>query len=96
MNSDTLKGQVRQLTGKARQEWGRLSDDDWALIEGRFERLAGTVQERYGIARETAEEQIRSFMSRIESEAPPTRKPRPMPSRERSQATARERAAAGL
>ena len=82
MNHHTLKGQLHEMTGKARQEWGRLTDDDWLQIEGRFERLAGRIQERYGIARAEAEQQIRRFMHGLR--------------RQPQRVTARERAAAGL
>ncbi|TDU31498.1 uncharacterized protein YjbJ (UPF0337 family) [Panacagrimonas perspica] len=96
MNSTTLKGQLKQLTGKAKQEWAELTQDDWLRIEGDFDRLAGSIEERYGVAREAAEEQIRSFMTRIEAENKPKKRARPMPRRSISDVTARERAAAGL
>ena len=84
MNHHTLKGQWHELTGKARQEWGRLTDDDWLQIEGRLERLAGKIQERYGIAREEAQQQVRRFTQGLERRRDPGR------------VTPRERAAAGL
>ena len=95
-NSSTLKGQLKELTGKAKQEWGKLTQDDWLGIEGDFDRLCGAIQERYGIAREQAEEQIRSFMSQVETVVKPGGRTRAKPRHDRSPATARERAAAGL
>ncbi len=96
MNSTTLKGQLKQLTGQAKQEWAKLTNDDWLRIEGDFDRLSGSIQERYGIAREAAEDQIRKFMSRIEAAAKPKKRTRAAPRRSLSDVTARERAAAGL
>ena len=97
MNRTTLKGQLKQLTGKAKKEWAKLTNDDWLAIEGDFDRLAGTIQERYGVAREHAEDQVRGFMARIEQAATPGRPVRAATPRiDRSPVTARERAAAGL
>jgi len=96
MNSTTLKGQLKQLTGKAKKEWAELTQDDWLRIEGDFDRLAGSIEERYGIARDAAEEQVRRFMTRIETEEKPRKRARATPRRTVSDVTARERAAAGL
>jgi uncharacterized protein YjbJ (UPF0337 family) len=58
MNRDTLKGQWMQLKGKAREQWGKLTNDDLDQIEGRSEQLVGKIQERYGIARDEAQRQV--------------------------------------
>jgi uncharacterized protein YjbJ (UPF0337 family) len=58
MNQDTMKGQWKQLKGKAREKWGELTDDDLDQIQGRREQLVGRIQERYGIARDEAERQV--------------------------------------
>jgi uncharacterized protein YjbJ (UPF0337 family) len=61
MNKDTLKGEWKQLKGKAQQQWGKLTDDDLDIIEGQRTELAGIVQKRYGIARAEAERQVRNW-----------------------------------
>ena len=61
MNTDTMKGNWKQLLGKAKEQWGRLTDDDWKIIEGRRDQLIGKIQERYGCAREEAERQVAEF-----------------------------------
>ena len=61
MNSDQLKGNWKQLVGKAKEKWGRLTDDDWKIVEGKRDQLVGKLQERYGIAREEAERQVAEF-----------------------------------
>lgn len=97
MNPHTLKGQWQELTGKAKQEWGRLTQDDWLQIEGRFDRLAGKIQERYGVAREQAEHQIRRFMQGLQArERAVARSTRASGGGGPADVTARERAAAGL
>jgi uncharacterized protein YjbJ (UPF0337 family) len=61
MNTDQLKGNWKQLVGKAKEKWGRLTDDDWKVIEGKRDQLVGKIQERYGITREEAERQLGEF-----------------------------------
>jgi len=61
MNEDTLKGQWKQLKGKAKAAWGDLTDDELTQVEGNSERLAGLVQERYGRTREEADREVKDF-----------------------------------
>jgi uncharacterized protein YjbJ (UPF0337 family) len=61
MNRDQIAGNWKQLVGKAKEQWGKLTDDDWKQIEGKREQLVGVVQERYGIGREEAERQVAEF-----------------------------------
>ena len=58
MNWNQIEGNWTKFKGKARQQWGRLTDDDIAMLHGKREELAGKIQERYGIAQEQAEKQI--------------------------------------
>ena len=55
MNQDTLEGQWKQLKGKMREKWGKLTDDDWDKVAGKKDQLIGRLQERYGYSREDAE-----------------------------------------
>lgn len=61
MNEHTLSGQWKQLAGKIKARWGKLTDDDLDQVNGNTEYLVGKIQERYGIARDEAERQIREF-----------------------------------
>jgi uncharacterized protein YjbJ (UPF0337 family) len=47
--------------GKAKEKWGKLTDDDLTAINGKREQLVGKIQERYGIAKEAAEKQVEEF-----------------------------------
>lgn len=58
MNSDTIEGNWKQLTGDIQKQWGKLTDDHLTQIEGSRKKLAGTIQEHYGVAREEAEKQV--------------------------------------
>jgi uncharacterized protein YjbJ (UPF0337 family) len=66
MNEDTLKGKWKQLEGKMKEQWGKLTDDDFKQAEGSSEYLAGKVQERYGIAKDEAERQVKDFRDNID------------------------------
>lgn len=61
MNKDTLAGQWKQLSGKAKAVWGDLTDDELTEINGNAEQLAGLIQERYGRTREEAEREVKDF-----------------------------------
>lgn len=63
MNEDKIKGQWKQVAGKVKAQWGKLTDDDLKVAEGNSEYLSGKVQERYGIARSEAEKQVKEFNS---------------------------------
>ena len=58
MNWDRIQGAWREYKGKAKQQWGKLTDDDLDQIEGNREELAGRLQNRYGIAKDEAERQL--------------------------------------
>jgi uncharacterized protein YjbJ (UPF0337 family) len=61
MNSDTIGGNWKQLVGKAREKWGKLTDNDWEVIAGKKDQLVGKIQERYGISRDEAQRQADDF-----------------------------------
>ncbi len=58
MNWDQVKGNWKQMTGHCREQWGKLTDDDFDIVAGQRDQLAGKIQERYGIAKDAAELQI--------------------------------------
>ena len=64
MNNDTLAGNWKQLKGKAKEQWGKLTDDEFDVIEGKRDQLVGKIQERYGKTREDAETEVNEFYKR--------------------------------
>jgi uncharacterized protein YjbJ (UPF0337 family) len=58
MNSDQFQGKWKQLKGKVKEKWGKLTDDDLEMIDGREDQLVGKIQERYGISKEEAAKQL--------------------------------------
>jgi uncharacterized protein YjbJ (UPF0337 family) len=61
MNWDRAAGEWKQLRGKVKQKWAKLTDDDLAYIDGHRDQLLGRLQERYGIARDQAEKQLKDW-----------------------------------
>ena len=65
MNWDRIEGNWKQFKGQARQQWGKLTVDELDQVEGRREELVGRIQEKYGIARDEAERQVRDWEGRL-------------------------------
>jgi uncharacterized protein YjbJ (UPF0337 family) len=66
MNWDRVEGNWKQVVGKARAQWGKLTDDDFNIVAGRREQLAGKIQERYGVAKEDADKQISEWIRKAD------------------------------
>jgi uncharacterized protein YjbJ (UPF0337 family) len=64
MNWDRIQGNWKQVTGKAKVQWGKLTDDDLEVIAGHRDQLAGKIQERYGVAKDEAEKQLSAWQSK--------------------------------
>ena len=58
MNWQEIEGNWKQIKGKARKEWGKLTDDDLDRIEGKREELVGALQKRYGKSREAVDREV--------------------------------------
>jgi len=58
MNWAQIEGRWKVLSGQAKAEWAKLTDDDLALIAGKREQLVGKLQEHYGVVKDDAEKQI--------------------------------------
>jgi uncharacterized protein YjbJ (UPF0337 family) len=62
MNWDRIEGNWKQFSGKAQQQWGKLTADDLTQVQGRRVELVGKIQERYGIARDEADKQVDGWL----------------------------------
>jgi uncharacterized protein YjbJ (UPF0337 family) len=65
MNNDVMIGKWKQVRGKVKQWWGKLTDNDLDRIGGRYEELVGLIQERYGHTRDQAEKEVTKFMEQL-------------------------------
>ena len=58
MNWDRIEGNWKEIKGKAKQQWGKLTDDELDVAAGRREELEGLLQNRYGYAKDKARTEI--------------------------------------
>ncbi len=61
MNWDRIEGKWKEVSGRAREKWGKLTDDDLTIVKGKRDKLAGMIQQRYGLAKDEVERQITEF-----------------------------------
>jgi uncharacterized protein YjbJ (UPF0337 family) len=67
VNNDVLKGKWKQIRGEAKAWWGKLTDDDLERVAGKFDVLAGLLQEKYGYTRAHAIEEIDQRVTEYEA-----------------------------
>jgi uncharacterized protein YjbJ (UPF0337 family) len=67
MNWDQVQGKWTQYKGKIKEKWGKLTDDDLDVIDGRRQLLVGKIQEHYGTAKEAAEMQADEFVKALKA-----------------------------
>jgi uncharacterized protein YjbJ (UPF0337 family) len=64
MNWTQVEGKWDQFKGEAQRQWGKLTDDDMAMIRGDRDKFVGKLKERYGVEKEEAERQVDEWMSK--------------------------------
>lgn len=65
MDWNVVKGNWNQLKGRAREQWGDLTDDDMEQIAGKKDRLVGKLQEKYGYAKDDAERRADDWLAKL-------------------------------
>ncbi|MEX2496133.1 MAG: CsbD family protein [Woeseia sp.] len=58
MDWDRIEGNWKQFSGKAKQKWGELTDDELDIIDGNREELQGKLQAKYGKSKDEARHEI--------------------------------------
>jgi len=61
MDWNIVEGNWKQIKGKVKAQWGKLTDDHLDVIAGNRDQLAGKIQETYGITKDETEQQIKRF-----------------------------------
>ena len=62
MDWNRVEGNWKQFTGRVKEKWGRLTDDDLTVINGRRDQLEGKIQERYGIAKDQVRNDVDTWL----------------------------------
>lgn len=65
MNWDRVEGEWTKIKGKAQQNWGKLTNDDLDVVEGKREELIGRLQSRYGKQRDELESEVDRWVESI-------------------------------
>lgn len=65
MNKEQFKGNWNQIRGKVKESFGKLTDNDIAVIDGKRDQLVGAIQKKYGCSKEKAEADLRKFEDRL-------------------------------
>jgi uncharacterized protein YjbJ (UPF0337 family) len=79
MNWEHIKADWLDAKGKVKAKWGKLTDDDMKLIEGKWDQLVAKRHERYGMKKDDAEREVDSFLKNMDEKndhqrgVPPTR-----------------------
>ena len=67
MDWDRVQGSWKQFTGKVKEKWGKLTDDDLTAINGRRDQLEGKIQKRYGIAKDQVRKDVDAWLNQLPS-----------------------------
>jgi uncharacterized protein YjbJ (UPF0337 family) len=65
MNEDLLKGKWKQVKGKIKAKWCKLTDDDLQQIDGNQEKLIGKIQEKHGKEKEEAKKEYNDWIDSL-------------------------------
>jgi uncharacterized protein YjbJ (UPF0337 family) len=63
MNKDIFEGKWEEVKGKMKQAWGKLTDNDFKVIEGAHEEIYGTLQKHYGYSKDQAQKAVKEFQN---------------------------------
>jgi uncharacterized protein YjbJ (UPF0337 family) len=64
MDWNRVEGNWKQVKGKVKEQWGKLTDDDLDVINGRRDQLEGKIQERYGYAKDQVARDVDDWYGR--------------------------------
>ena len=67
MDWNQVEGNWRQVRGKVKTKWGKLTDSDLTAIDGRREALEGKLQERYGYTKDRVRKEVEDWHATLRS-----------------------------
>jgi uncharacterized protein YjbJ (UPF0337 family) len=65
MDWNRVEGNWKQMKGKVKEQWGKLTDDDLDRIAGKRDQLEGKIQERYGMAKDNVRRDVDEWCARL-------------------------------
>lgn len=58
------EGNGMQVKGKVKEQWGKLTDDDFDVIAGKRDQPARKIQDRYGCAQDQFKTEVEGWYDR--------------------------------
>ncbi len=68
MNESVISGKWKEIKGEIKKTWGNLTDDEIDQAQGNVESLAGTIQKKFGLAKEEASERLNKIFRKFDSD----------------------------
>ncbi|WP_018923144.1 CsbD family protein [Salsuginibacillus kocurii] len=65
MNREDFHGKWNKMSGEAKRQWSKLTDDDVRFVDGNRDKLIGKLQDRYNYSEEEAEREVDSWINKI-------------------------------
>lgn len=65
MNWERIEENWTRFRDTAKQQWGKLTEDDLEAIDGRRVQLEGVLQRRYGYGKDQISREINVWLNRI-------------------------------
>ncbi len=63
MNWEHVRADWDEVKGKVKSKWGKLTDNDVALIGGKWDQLVAKLRHHYGYAKDRAEQEVDDFLN---------------------------------
>jgi uncharacterized protein YjbJ (UPF0337 family) len=68
MNKNVFGGKWKQIHGQTKVWWGKLIDNNLEKVGGKFDKLIGLVQEKFGYTQQLAEEEFNQHLKEVKTE----------------------------
>ena len=65
MDWNRVEGNWKQFTGKVKEQWGKLTDDEISQINGNRDQLEGKIQAKYGYAKDKAKQEVDAWCNKL-------------------------------
>jgi uncharacterized protein YjbJ (UPF0337 family) len=62
---EDVEGNWKEVKGKVKEKWAKLTDDDLTAINGQRDQLEGRLQKRYGYAKDQARKDVDTWFSTL-------------------------------
>jgi len=63
MDWNRVEGNWKQMKGKVKEQWGKLTDDDLDVVAGKRDQLEGKIQAAYGYEKDRVKKDVDDWYS---------------------------------